>query len=89
MRITFDHGSEFTGSEFQQLIKEEHDIEAKPSSECNPQSNAILERVHQTVGDMLHTFEVENQAIYEIDPWSGVSCAVAWAVCSTRHTALQ
>ena len=28
-KITYDHGSEFIGSEFQQLIKEEYDIEAK------------------------------------------------------------
>jgi transposase InsO family protein len=32
IRITYDHGSEFIGSEFQHLIKQEYDIEAKPSS---------------------------------------------------------
>jgi hypothetical protein len=48
-RITYDHGSEFIGNVFQHLIKEECDIEAKPSSKRNPQSNAILERIHQTM----------------------------------------
>ena len=30
VRITYDHGSKFIGSEFQHLIKQEYDIEAKP-----------------------------------------------------------
>ncbi len=82
-KITYDHGPEFIGRDFQNLILEEYDIEAKPSSKRNPQSNAILERIHQTIGNMLRTFEVENQPIDENDPWSGILSAVAWAVCST------
>jgi transposase InsO family protein len=92
MRITYDYGSEFIGSEFQLLIKEECDIEAKPSSKRNPQSNAILERferIHQTIGNMLRTFQVENQPMDKSDPWSGILSAAAWAVRSTCHTALQ
>jgi transposase InsO family protein len=89
MRITYDHGSEFVGSEFQHLIKEECDIEAKPSSKRNPQSNAILERIHQTIGNVLRTFKAENQPIDESDPWSGILSAAAWAVRSTCHTTLQ
>ena len=88
-KITYDHGSEFIGSEFQQLIKEEYDIEAKPSSKRNPQSNAILERIHQTIGNMIRTFEMQNQEIDESDPWSGILSAVAWAVRSTYHTTLK
>jgi hypothetical protein len=76
MRITYDHGSEFIGNEFQRLIKEECDIEAKPSSERNPQSNAILETTHPTIGDMLRAFEAENQPIDESDPWSGILSTV-------------
>jgi hypothetical protein len=90
MRITCDHGSEFIGSEFQHLIEEECDIEAKPSSERNPRSNAILERIHQTIGNVLCTFEAENQPIDKLDPWSsGILSAAAWAVRSARHTASQ
>jgi transposase InsO family protein len=89
MRITCDHGSEFVGKKFQHSIKQECNIEAKPSSERNPQSNAILERIHQTIGNMLRTFEVENQPIDESDPWSGILSAAAWAARSTCHTTLQ
>jgi hypothetical protein len=88
-RITYDHGSEFIGSEFQRLIKEECDIEAKPSSKRNPQSDAILERTHQTIGDMLHTFEAENKPTDKSDPWSGILSAAAWAVRSACQTTLQ
>jgi hypothetical protein len=38
---------------------------------------------------MLRAFEVENQPTDESDPWSGILSAVAWAVCSTCHTASQ
>jgi hypothetical protein len=87
--ITCDHGSEFVGSKFQRLIKEERDVEAEPSSQCNPQSDAILERTHQTIGDVLRTFEAENQPMDESDPWSGILSAAAWAVRSTCHAASQ
>jgi hypothetical protein len=50
------------------LIKEECDIEAEPSSERNPQSDAIFEIIHQTIGNVLRTFEVENQPIDKLDP---------------------
>jgi hypothetical protein len=89
MRITCDHGSEFIGSEFQRLIKEECDVEAKPSSKRNPQSDANLKRIHQTIGNMLCTFEAENQPTDESDPWSGILSAVAWAVCSACHATSQ
>jgi hypothetical protein len=85
----YHHGSEFIGSKFQHLIKQEYDIEAKPSSERNPQYNAIIERIHQTISNMLRTFEAENQPIDESDPWSGILSAAAWAVRSTCHTASQ
>jgi hypothetical protein len=85
-KITYHHGSEFIGSKFQPLILQEYDIEAKPSSKRNPQSNAILERIHQTIGNMgVCTFEVEiNQD--ENDPWSRILSAVTWEVCAMYHT---
>jgi transposase InsO family protein len=87
MRITCDHGSEFIGSEFQNLIAEECDIEAKPSSERNPQSDAILERIHQTIRDMLRSFEVENQPIDESDPErSRVGSAIHVSYCITINS---
>jgi hypothetical protein len=77
------------GSEFQHAIKQECDVEAEPSSKRNPQSNAILERTHQMIRNMVRAFEVENQLIDETRPWPGILSAAAWAVHSACHTTLQ
>ena len=87
--ITYDHGGEFIGPEFQQLIKEEYGIKAKPASVRNPQANAIIERVHQLLGNMIRSFEIEEKEIDETDPWTGILTAAAWAIRSTYHTTLQ
>jgi transposase InsO family protein len=86
-QIIYDRGSEFIGPEFQQLIKDEYHIDCKPISIANPQANAILERVHQVVGNMIRTFELEESE--EDDPFSGILSAVAWAIRSTYHTTLK
>jgi hypothetical protein len=84
--IIYDHGGEFIGKEFQELIKQEYDIKGRPSSKRNPQSNAILERVHGTLANMLRTFELQTKEIDKEDTWKGILAAVAWAIRSTFHT---
>jgi len=74
-QIIYNNGSEFIGPEFQSIIKHEYHINCKPTSVKNPQANAILERVHQVVGNMLHTFELEE--IVEDDPFDGILSAAA------------
>eukprot|EP00980_Cylindrotheca_fusiformis_P014984 scaffold4112_cov60-Cylindrotheca_fusiformis.AAC.2 len=49
-----DNGGEFIGWEFQQLL-ERCAIRDQPTTSRNPQSNAICEHMHQTVGNILHT----------------------------------
>ena len=88
-RITFDRGSKFIGHEFQQMIKEDYGIKAKPITVRNPQANAIVERVHQTIGNMIKTFQLEDNYLDEDDPWAGILSATAFAVRSTYHTTLQ
>ena len=55
----------------------------------NPQANAILERFHQVLGDMLHTKNLQEYDFDKIDPWSELLALVAWAIHSTHHTTLQ
>ena len=52
-RARFDNGSEFK-RDFIPLL-EDFAIKPKPTSIKNPQSNEIVERVHQVVGDILRT----------------------------------
>lgn len=49
-----DNGGEFTGWEFQQLL-EALGIKDVPTTSRNPTANAICERMHQTVGNILRT----------------------------------
>jgi hypothetical protein len=87
--ITFDNGPEFK-AEFGDLLRKEYpNIKIKPSSKRNPQANAILERAHGTIGNMIRTYQVEDIDLDEDDPFAGLVSAVGFAVRSTYHTTLQ
>ncbi len=88
-QVTFDRGSEFIGKDFQKMIKEDYGIKAKPITVRNPQANAIVERIHQVIGNIIRTFELEDNYLDEDDPWKGILSATAFAVRSTFHTTLQ
>jgi hypothetical protein len=88
-QVVMDRGTKFL-AEFSKLLSEEYGIDKKPITKRNPQANSIVERVHQTIGNMLRTFSVQdNQGIDEKDPWSGILAAVAFAVRATVHTTTQ
>jgi hypothetical protein len=73
------------------MIKNDYVINGKPITVRNPQvtkANAIVERVHQVMGNIIRTFELESNYMDEDDPWKGIS-ATAFAVRSTFHTSLQ
>ena len=53
-RCRHDPGTEFTGPEFQTLLENCH-IKDVCTSAKYPQSNAVCERMHQTVGNVLRT----------------------------------
>ena len=88
-QVTYDRGSEFIGKDFQKMIKEDYGITAKPITVRNPQANAIVERIHQVIANMICTFELEDNYLDEDDPWKGILSATAFAVRSTYHTTLQ
>ena len=87
--IQYDQGSEFIGNDFRSTCQNEYGIKTKPSLTKNPQSNAIIERIHQVISNMIKTFELENIPLDPKDPWSGILAATAYAVRSTYHTTLQ
>jgi hypothetical protein len=61
----------------------------------HPQANAIIERVHKVVNDMLRSFDLENQNNHENledqddDQFDYFLQSTAWAIRSTYHTTLQ
>ena len=48
-----------------------------------------MERIHQVIGNIIRTFELENNYLNEKDPIKGVLAAAAFAVRSTYHTTLK
>ena len=52
----------------------------------NPQANSILERVHQVLGIILRTKNLQKYDFDDMDPWSELLGSVAWAIHSTHHT---
>jgi hypothetical protein len=85
-RITLD--SEEFMAEFLKMVREDYGLKIKPITTRNPQANAIIERVHQTMGSIIRSFDVQHMD--EKDPWSGILAATMFAVRATYHiTTLQ
>ena len=63
--------------------------QAKPSTAFNPQSNGIVERVHQVLNDCLRTFNLDETELDPVKPWTEHLSAVAFAIRSTYHTTLE
>jgi transposase InsO family protein len=85
--IVFDNGGEFK-REFKQMC-ENYGIKAQPTTSHNPQANAIIERLHKVVNDMLRSFDLENQELDVDNPFDYFLQSAAWAIRSTFHTTLQ
>jgi hypothetical protein len=88
-QVTFGRGSKFIGQDFQKMIQEDYGVKAKPITVRNPQANAIVEQVHQVIGNIICTFELESNFLDDNDPWKGILSATAFAVQSTFHMTLQ
>jgi hypothetical protein len=62
------------------MIKNDYGIKEKPITVRNPQANAIVERVHQVIWNIIQTFELESNYLDEDDPWKGILSATAFVV---------
>ena len=88
-KVICDRGRE-SMAEFATMIKEDYNVKRKLITTRNPASNAIIEQVHQTIGNMIHSVQVQN---LEVDSdnfsWTGILQAVSFAVRSTVHTTVR
>jgi hypothetical protein len=66
-----------------------HGVKKKPITTRNPQDNAIVEQVHQTIGNIIWTFEVHDNYLDDDDPWKAILAATSSANRATYHTTLQ
>jgi hypothetical protein len=84
--ITLDRGSKFIGQDFRDMCVNDYKIKRKVISMQNPQANAIVERAHQTLGNLIRSFQLQDKPYYDPDdPWGGILAAVAFALRSTYH----
>ena len=85
--LIYDNGSEFK-LHFETLC-DSYGIKRKPTTIKNPQTNAICERVHQVLGTMMRTAELDMaDSVYPADIDTFIDNAV-WAIRSTYHTVLK
>jgi hypothetical protein len=61
----------------------------KPTTVKNPQANAVLERVHQVLGQMLRIAVIDMANSVTPDDVDVFLDNAAWAICSTYHTVLK
>jgi hypothetical protein len=85
--IIYDNGSEFK-LHFETLC-DSYGLKRKPTSVRNPQTNAILERVHQTIMAMLHTADLDMANKVSESDIADFLINASWAVRSTFHTVLK
>ena len=82
----FNRGTKFM-AEFAKMCQNKYFLKRKPITTRNPQSNAIIKRIHQTIGNIIRTFDVSK--IVNNYPWSGILAGTMFAIHTTYHTTLQ
>ena len=48
-------------------------------------SNAILELIHQVLGNLVRNFNIQQTYVDENDPWTGILATAAFAIRSTTN----
>jgi hypothetical protein len=72
-----------------ETLCDSYGIKRKPTTIKNPQVNAICERVHQVLGTIMRTSELDMaDSVHPADIDTFIDNA-AWAICSTYHTVLK
>ena len=87
-KVILDRGREFL-KEFKVMMKDDYGIEVASITTRNPQANAILERVHQTIGNIIRTFNVRKMTLDDKNPWEGILASTMFALRATVHTTTQ
>ena len=71
------------------MVLHDYGIKCKLITVRNPQGNAIVERIHQVIGNIIRAFDLEANYLDDDNPWRGILAATAFAIRSTYHTTLR
>jgi hypothetical protein len=82
LQCIFDNGSEFLGAEFANTL-DSYGIKHFSTTIKNPATN-MVERVHQTLGNLLRVYELKEYEFPCGDPWSSILASTVWAIFAQR-----
>ena len=68
------------------MMANDYRIPCNSTSVRNPQANAVVERVHQTIGNIICTFNIHQTDLDNENPWEGILSSTMFAIRSTVHT---
>ena len=71
------------------MMTNDYGIPCKSISVRNPQANAIVEKAHQAIGNIIHTFIIQHMHIDNENPWEGILSSTMFAKRSMVHTTTQ
>ena len=83
--IIMDRGTEFR-AEVERLIRDEYGLRRKVITTRNPQANAMVERAHQTIHNLISTQNIQTRDDLVGGDWKGILLAVGFAMRATVHT---
>ena len=83
--VVMDRGTEFMG-EVKRMIHDDYGIIRKPITTRNPQANAMVERAHGTIHNMIRSQQIRDKRDLESESWEGILAALRFAMNSTVHT---
>ena len=84
--VVMDRGKEFL-AEMKEMLRDDYGIVRKPITTRNPQANAMVERCHQTLHNMIRSYRISNKNdLPQEDAWKGMLTACAFAMRATVHT---
>ena len=49
-------------------------------------SNAVFERIHKILGNLVRKFNISQTYVEKNDPWAGILAAVEFTICSTTNS---
>ena len=87
-KVIVDGRNEFL-AEFREMIINANNKTVKLITSRNPQANAILERVHQTIGNILSIIKVQNMVLDDKNPCDGILASTMFDLRDIVHTSTQ
>ena len=71
------------------MIQADYGIAVNPITLRNLQANSILQRVHQTIGNIICTFKAQDMVVDNENPWDGILTSTMLSLHAMVHITTQ